>query len=170
MAPRRAVFAALCALIVSIGGSASDSQVITEGLVLAETSPTAEPEASPIPENHLSSDIRNLTAQPSFLSDREVTLTLASFTFGILVIVFQVFLLKGRSFSADELLRNFAVTVILVSTLAVVSGGFDDKLVNAVIGLFGTVVGYLLGKASDGRRGPTPSPDQAASAAQKENK
>jgi hypothetical protein len=101
-------------------------------------------------------NVRNVTQSPSFLSDREVNLTLASFVFGVFVLFVQFLLIRGRAFSADEILRNYSVTVILVATLAVVSGGFNDKLVNAVIGLFGTIAGYLLGRSVDGEHKTVP--------------
>jgi len=128
------------------------SLAVCQPLATAREDTAAAPERPASAGNIPEVNLRNLTLEPSFVSDREVNLTFASFIFGGMVLFVQFLLLRGRNFSADEILRNYSVTVIIVATLAVVSGGFNDKLVNAVIGLFGTIAGYLLGRSVDGGR------------------
>lgn len=73
-------------------------------------------------------------------------------TVGSLILLYGVFItaisswLLSRGRSSDEVLRLMAVisAVIVSSFLLVV--GYDDKQITPVIGLLGTIVGYLLGK------------------------
>lgn len=72
--------------------------------------------------------------------------------YGLAVILISAWLInKGRD--SEAVLRLVAVlsAVVVASFLLVV--GYDDKQMNPVIGLLGTIVGYLLGKEQGVRAG-----------------
>jgi hypothetical protein len=68
-----------------------------------------------------------------------------------LIALFMEFILLRRvpNLKAEDALRVFAVTLILIGTLFFISAGFDSKQIAPAMGLFGTVAGYLLGKNID---------------------
>lgn len=70
------------------------------------------------------------------------------FLFGAVVIAAQFFLLKKKDFDANDLLKVFGITLIVVGTLFLISTGRSDQQIAPAMGLFGTLAGYLLGKAT----------------------
>jgi hypothetical protein len=82
----------------------------------------------------------------SFLSDFEFWLSAEILLFGLGVIVVEFMLLRHAQLTAEEALRVYAVTLIIVGTLFAITAGFDSTQMAPAMGLFGTIAGYLLGK------------------------
>lgn len=80
----------------------------------------------------------------------EFWLSLLILLFGAIVVVVQFSLLRRQSFDGNDLLKVFGVTLIIVGTLFLIAAGFGDKQIAPAMGLFGTLAGYLLGRASAG--------------------
>lgn len=89
----------------------------------------------------------------SWLTTVEQNLSLAVLLFGLLVLLIQFVTLRGITQQHPELvIRAYAVTLIVVCTLFLVSAGLSNNQIAPAIGLFGTVAGYLLGR-SDKKQG-----------------
>jgi hypothetical protein len=86
------------------------------------------------------------TAVP-LLSWQEFFLSIVVLLFGVFVVTLQYRLLLAAKSRADEALRSLTVTLIVVVSLALVSSGYGKDQITPVLGLFGTIVGYLLGSA-----------------------
>lgn len=78
----------------------------------------------------------------------EFWLSLLILCFGALVVGVQFALLRKRAFDGNDILKVFGVTLIVVGTLFLIAAGFGDKQIAPAMGLFGTLAGYLLGRAS----------------------
>lgn len=78
----------------------------------------------------------------------EFWLSLLILLFGTIVVTVQFLLLRKKTFDGNDVLRVFGVTLIIVGTLFLIAAGFGDKQIAPAMGLFGTLAGYLLGKAS----------------------
>jgi hypothetical protein len=78
----------------------------------------------------------------------EFWLSLLIIAFGCVVVAVQYALLRKRNFDGNDILKVFGVTLIIVGTLFLISAGFGDKQIASAMGLFGTLAGYLLGRAS----------------------
>ena len=81
-----------------------------------------------------------------------LSLSLSILVFGVLVCGLIAFLLyKDRR--ASELLRVFSLPLIIVSAVILVVAGYSDQQIASVMGLLGTIAGYLLGsrQATDER-------------------
>lgn len=78
----------------------------------------------------------------------EFWLSLLILLFGVVVVSVQFALLRKRAFDGNDILKVFGVTLIIVGTLFLIAAGFGDKQIAPAMGLFGTLAGYLLGKAS----------------------
>jgi len=80
-------------------------------------------------------------------SDQEVVLTLAVMSFGLVVIGAELFLLRRLHVrNAEDILRIFGVTLILIGALFLITAGYSAEQISPALGLLGTVAGYLLGK------------------------
>jgi len=81
-----------------------------------------------------------------FVSQREFWLSIEVLAFGLIVVGLQFRLLLRNGVKAEEVLRVFGVTLILVGTLFTITAGFSAQDIGPALGLFGTVAGYLLGR------------------------
>ena len=81
-----------------------------------------------------------------FVSQREFWLSIEVLAFGLIVVGLQFKLLLRNGVKAEEVLRVFGVTLILVGTLFTITAGFSAQDIGPALGLFGTVAGYLLGR------------------------
>lgn len=77
-----------------------------------------------------------------------MTISASVLVFGLVISILAAVLLKqGRH--ADSILKTLGTILIIVSALFLVVAGYSDKQIAPVIGLFGTIAGYLLGKNSN---------------------
>jgi len=91
---------------------------------------------------------------------RFLSTSVLMFTFGALVLA-SVLLLRTRA-PASQILRVFGViSIIGISALLLVVGYSNDQL-TPIVGLFGAIAGYLLGKDSGAT--PPAHPDHDTSA------
>jgi Kef-type K+ transport system membrane component KefB len=90
------------------------------------------------------------------LTSFEFYLSLEVLAFGLIVVLLEYFLLRRHSISSEELLRIYAVTLIIIGTLFAITAGFGNLQIAPAMGLFGTIAGYLLGRRD---RTPNAMPD-----------
>ena len=72
-------------------------------------------------------------------------LSIATLVFGVLIIVAMTYLYYIRR-NPESMLRSFSIPLIIVSAVFLVVAGFGEKQIAPVIGLLGTIAGYLLGR------------------------
>lgn len=90
----------------------------------------------------------------SLLGNGEFMLSLVILVFGAFVILMQFMLLKkARPAPAPaDIMRVFSITAIIVGVCLAMTAGYRTEQVAPVLGIFGTIAGYLLGYMS--RPGP----------------
>ncbi|MGH9970004.1 MAG: hypothetical protein ACREBG_19720 [Pyrinomonadaceae bacterium] len=85
-----------------------------------------------------------------YLGSYEFTITIMVGAIGLIALAMEFILLRRvDNLRAEDALRVFAVTLIIVGTLFFISAGFDSIQIAPAMGLFGTVSGYLLGRSID---------------------
>ena len=75
-----------------------------------------------------------------------MTMSSAVLIFGIAVIIICAWLMRVTRPSAEAILRVFGTVLIITGALFLVVAGYTDKQMAPVMGLLGTLAGYLLGK------------------------
>lgn len=76
-----------------------------------------------------------------------MTVSAAVLVFGSLIMLLATCLLYlGRN--ADDVLKLFGTLIIVISAVFLVVAGYSDTQIAPVIGLLGTIAGYLLGRES----------------------
>lgn len=88
--------------------------------------------------------------QLKVLSSLEFWLSILVLIFGCIVLTLEYMQLRNINVTAEESLRIYAVTLIIIATLFSITAGFDAIQVAPAMGLFGTIAGYLLGKGTKG--------------------
>lgn len=76
-----------------------------------------------------------------------MTISASVLIFGVLVLLLAAFMVR-RGRSADSSLKLLGTLLIIISAVFLVVAGYDDKQIAPVMGLLGTIAGYLLGKGS----------------------
>ena len=85
-----------------------------------------------------------------------MTMSAIVLLFGLVVIVFATHLIQ-RGKSAEAVLRMFGTILIIVIAVFLVVAGYSDTQISPVMGLLGTIAGYLLGRESRDRTGMDPA-------------
>jgi hypothetical protein len=69
--------------------------------------------------------------------------------FGFAVLFGQFYLLyRTKNFSSDDIVKNSTITVVIIGALILIIAGYNSQQTAQAFGLFGTIVGYLLGRSA----------------------
>ena len=96
---------------------------------------------------------KNYSIKPNnakFLSTDEYGLSLMVLIFGTVVLLFQFFLIWKKLFTPSQSVRTMIITLVIIASLFLISAGFSSDQITPIIGLLGTIVGYLLGSNQGG--------------------
>jgi hypothetical protein len=108
-----------------------------------------------IPNNP--SDGANINGAMNPLENLQFVLTIVAFLFGFVIVIAQLLSLRRiNTLVADDVAKNCAITVVITAALVLIIAGYNSSQIAPAFGLFGTIVGYLLGRSS---RGPQDSTD-----------
>lgn len=83
-----------------------------------------------------------------WLSSFEFWMSFSVLMFGILVFAIEIIMVRLTKFQPEQTIKLLAVTLIVISTLFIITAGFDSEQIAPAMGLFGTIAGYMLGRAS----------------------
>jgi hypothetical protein len=76
----------------------------------------------------------------------EFQLSIIVLSFGFLIVLIEVFLIKTRRISSEDSIKFITITLIITSTLFLITAGYSNNQIAPAVGLLGTIAGYLLGK------------------------
>lgn len=74
-------------------------------------------------------------------------LTTSLLIFGLLVLALMTYLVVQKK-NTGQVLRLFTVPVVIVASVFLVLTGYSNEQITPVVGLLGTIVGYILGSHS----------------------
>lgn len=81
------------------------------------------------------------------LDDRQFSTIALLFLFGVIIIGLQLLVVrKIQGLRSDDVLRNISVTLVIVSTLVLMISNLSSEVMAPAFGLFGTIIGYILGR------------------------
>jgi hypothetical protein len=79
------------------------------------------------------------------LSSPEIIMSLAILVMGAIVMLIVYLLARPAKLSSDGILKVTAVPLIVIAAVFLVTAGYSTNQLASVIGLMGTIAGYLLG-------------------------
>jgi len=115
---------------------------------LAAQVPQAPPNDSPpitAPEQVTPADAIARVQAGGLHTVSENVLTLAIFIFGF-VALFVLYLLARNEKASPFVLRIYVITILIFGSLLVVANAYTTNQLAPVMGLFGTIAGYVLGR------------------------
>jgi hypothetical protein len=78
---------------------------------------------------------------------------------GLVALLLQFALLwRVTTLTADDILKSSAVTLIITFAVSSLIFGFNDQQIAPIVGLFGTIIGFLLGRADRRAQPDHPEP------------
>jgi hypothetical protein len=86
----------------------------------------------PIPKNYVADNIYNLV--------------IYILLFGMITLIIQSTLLWRANGNADDILKNITITLVITLGICALTIGYDQAQISPIIGLFGTIIGFLLGR------------------------
>jgi hypothetical protein len=116
-------------------------------MLIQASAPLAPPKDLPVtPPSSLSA----VQALPqiqagSLFADRSLQLTLIVLFFALLALVLLYLMVRHERAGPFEL-RIFIITILVFGSLLILSAGFGGDQLGPVIGFFGTIAGYILGR------------------------
>lgn len=84
-----------------------------------------------------------------WFSSFEFGISISVLIFGLLVFALEYAFIKSATFEPEQTIKLIAVTLIVISTLFIITAGFDSEQIAPAMGLFGTIAGYMLGRANN---------------------
>lgn len=97
------------------------------------------------PSQPISASINNVM---SSVYDDSLVLSSIVVLFGTFILACATYLIK-REKQADQILRLFGTILIIIGSLFLIVAGYSEKQIAPVIGLLGTIAGYILGKDAE---------------------
>ncbi len=79
-------------------------------------------------------------------ADEAMTISAVVLIYGIVVMILATIVLRRTNIHPDSVLRLFGTIIIVVGALFLIVAGYSDTQMGPVMGLLGTIAGYLLGK------------------------
>jgi len=84
-----------------------------------------------------------------------MTISAVVLVFGVFVLLLATYLIRiGKN--SEPVLRIFGTILIIVISVFLVVAGYTSNQIAPVMGLLGTIAGYLLGKETSAKSGPEP--------------
>lgn len=83
-------------------------------------------------------------------TSQEYWISIGVLIFGIVVVGGQIFLFQRRSEPLAESMKYLTISLIVVGSLFLVTAGYGNEQIAPIIGLLGTIAGYLLGRQREG--------------------
>jgi len=120
--------------------------------------PSQNPAAS-TPRSVSLADAHNIGYDSSDIPWRQIFQLSCAVALGLVAFGFQLIMFWGVSTSGDDIIKASVLTLVITFAVCSLIFGFDDKKTAPIVGLFGTIIGFLLGR-SDKKTEPEPSPRQ----------
>lgn len=84
----------------------------------------------------------------SFLTQPEFILSCLVLFFFIVVLMIEFFIIRMKLMESQQALKLLTVTLVIMSSIFLITASFETQEITPIIGLLGTIVGYLLGSNS----------------------
>jgi|SRR6516165_1502794 hypothetical protein len=116
-----------------------------------------------LPNPKTGGNLQNLDLAHFFSSRTpyEFWLTCIILAFGLITIILLLWHFRSvPNRSTEDVARAITVVIVIVGTLVLVTAGYSNDQIAPAFGLFGTIMGYMLGKLGASRDNHKPQSDR----------
>jgi len=159
--PRRAPLAPAMILLACATGSTAYSQQQEPHPVLGQSPPILDS------HNAATETPGSLTAAQSMdqlrlNADFQLKLTILVTVFGIIGLIFVAVLFRSEiAADTEKIVRLVIVVIVVTASLILIAGGYSTDQTAPAFGLFGSIIGYILGSANRPTAATTPAKGDA---------
>jgi len=75
-------------------------------------------------------------------------LSISILSFGLLVIILEVYLAYNKVINPSQIWKCIIVTLVIISSLVLITAGYSNNQISGISGILGSIAGYLLAKNS----------------------
>ncbi|QJR15356.1 hypothetical protein [Usitatibacter palustris] len=86
-------------------------------------------------------------------TEHAMTMCAALLIFGVIVLSMASYLIKSGK-KTDSVMKVFGTVLIVTVSVFLVVAGYSESQISPVIGLLGTIAGYILGKEANNEQNP----------------
>jgi hypothetical protein len=97
----------------------------------------------------------NLPTTVNYIPNSMASTTIIVILFGVICLLIQAALLWRSRASSDEVLKNTTVTLVVTLGICALTIGYNQQQIAPITGLFGTIIGFLLGQSTSYGRAET---------------
>ena len=103
--------------------------------------------------------------QQKLQADFQLKLTVLVTVFGIIGLIFVAVVFRASvATDTEKIIRLVIVVIVVCASLILIAGGYSTNQTAPAFGLFGSIIGYILGSANRGVPGNTPANGDAPAA------
>jgi Na+/proline symporter len=94
----------------------------------------------------------NLAGAYNPVDSLQFWLCILSVGLGLFVLAGQYMLLRRLThITSDDIIKNSAITIVIIAAVVLIIAGYNSQQTAQAFGLFGTIIGYLLGRSAGKR-------------------
>jgi hypothetical protein len=149
-------------LACAMGSTAYSEPLQAPHPLLGQSPPSLNGQQAPSPESPSLANPAQSMDQLKLNADFQLKLTVLVTIFGIIGLIFVAMLFRS-SIAADteKIIRLVIVVIVVTASLILIAGGYSTDQTAPAFGLFGSIIGYILGSANRGTTGNTPAAGNA---------
>jgi hypothetical protein len=130
------------------------STLAFSGPTLAQQLPA--PPANPLPNPSSGGNLIDFIFKKS---PYEFWLTCLIIAFGLTVLALYIYAIRNiENCRPEDVSRALIVITVITGSLVLITAGYSNEQIAPAFGLFGTVIGYMLGRMSNA---PSPTPENS---------
>lgn len=104
-----------------------------------------------------SEELPGMTESLDIRSPMELALSICVLVFGLVLVCLITFIAyKEHTGWAQEATRSFTLAVIVTAGLFLITAGYGREQIDPMMGLLGTIAGYILGRSSSATKDENP--------------
>ena len=149
-------------LLACAAGSTAYSQSQVPHPVLGQTPPSVGGQDTTDPANPAATVPGPSMDQLKLNADFQLKLTILVTIFGIIGLIFVAVLFRSEiAADTEKIVRLVIVVIVVTASLILIAGGYSTDQTAPAFGLFGSIIGYILGSANRPTAATTPAKGDA---------
>jgi hypothetical protein len=151
-------------LLACVAGSTAHSQPASPPIMLKQVPPSIGGNDTDNPAQDSTTPAPSM-AQQKLQADFQLKLTILVTAFGIFGLIFVAWVFRSAvATDTEKIVRLVIVVIVVCASLILIAGGYSTNQTAPAFGLFGSIIGYILGSANRGTPGNTPASGDAPAA------
>lgn len=134
-------------LVVCCASLVSQPDVKMEQPAEKKISVTNSPPSDPVESTDIL-EPEQMTTHASPFTSFEFLLSIIVLFFGLIVVSLEVYLASKGVIRSEYAYKCIIITLVIVGSIVLITAGYSNNQINGVIGILGSIAGYMLAKGT----------------------